>query len=111
MKGVRQVHLEVAELRRQWIAALSDSRRAHPVRLIDDRREVEQFASPSDVPQIVDDFVLMADAFRGGRIALVAGTAVTFGMARLFEARTAQLPFEVRAFYAIEEAEAWISGT
>ena len=64
---------------------------------------------PVDVLQFSSEAENSLDLLRGARIAFVAGKAATFGMVRMFEAHTERLPFEIRAFYEPEEAEAWLA--
>lgn len=101
----------IEEQRQQWRRALEDPRAAWPVRLIDDRRAIEKVSDPTDVLRGRKEIEGWVDLIRGGRIAFVAGKAVTYGMARMFEAYIDELPFEVRAFYDLAAAEAWLTGT
>ncbi len=97
------------EQQEQWLRALADPRAARPLRVLDDRRQIERIGTPEDTIRFSSDAKGRLDLLRGARLAFVASKAVTFGMTRMFEARSLELPFEVRPFYDVAEAEAWLA--
>jgi len=79
-----------------------------PLRVLDDRRGLETFAETSDVRAASDFAAKIADRVRDTRIATVVPEAAAFGMARMFQAYSDDLPLELRAFYDYDEAERWL---
>ena len=79
-----------------------------PLRLIDDRRGIELFASSQDVREGAALAAELVGPFEGARIAVVVPAKVAYGMARMFQAYADALPIHFAAFYDIEEANQWV---
>ena len=79
-----------------------------PLRVLDDRRGLETFAETSDVRAARDFAAKISEWVRDTRIATVVPEAAAFGMARMFQAYSDDLPLELRAFYDYDEAERWL---
>jgi hypothetical protein len=51
--------------------------------------------------------------FPGGindvKVALLVGRKLEYGLTRMFEAYSTDLPFTVKVFYTLDEAEAWLT--
>lgn len=60
------------------------------------------------IRRISDRVSQMDDLFRDTRWAVVAPGDVMYGVARIYETLRSGGPFEVRAFRAADEAEAWV---
>ena len=97
------------EQQEQWIRALADPKAARPLRVLDDRRQIERIGTPDHARRFGYEAQGQLDLLRGARLAFVASKAVTFGMTRMFEGRSWEIPFEVRPFYDVAEAEAWLA--
>jgi hypothetical protein len=48
------------------------------------------------------------EMLRGGRVAMVAGSAAAYGMFRMWEMQRETMPYEVRVFRDRDEALAWL---
>lgn len=50
-----------------------------------------------------------AERLKGGRVAMVAGTDLVYGMFRMWELRREGLGYGVRVFRNFDEARAWVA--
>lgn len=62
----------------------------------DGQRQLARFASEH------------VDKLRGGRVAMVAATDVTFGMFRMWQLQRERLGYDVEVFRDLDEALAWV---
>lgn len=99
----------IDEQREVWeqIASHPDAR--VPLRVLDDRRTQERIASTSEVRTATVTAGKMVERLRGARIAAVVPQTAAFGMSRMFQIYTEELPLELRAFYDFDEAVRWLS--
>lgn len=74
-----------------------------------DGREIVDMAVTADGQRRLADLASTAtDRLRGGRVAMVAATDVTYGMFRMWQLRRESLEFEVRVYRELEPALAWL---
>ena len=78
--------------------------------LLWDGREAALDFSTADVIKLVR-FFSARQALRGAgfRVALVAGSSFTFGMARMYEGHAAELPEQIRVFRDFDDARRWVA--
>ena len=79
-----------------------------PLRVLDDRRRISKFGKATDARRGARHAHDLVDVLRGARVAFVVSQAASFGMIRMFQILTEELPFELQVFYSLEEAEAWL---
>ena len=93
----------------QWRSLVRDLP-SGPLKILNDRREVEAVAELREVEegrQMARRFFALIP---GSRVAVVVDQAAAFGMARMIEAYTDELPVEFAVFYDVDSAEAWLRG-
>jgi hypothetical protein len=98
-----------AEMRDHVERVANDPERATPVRELFDGREVTSFGLGS--AQVRAALSLAGehrDAFGEATLAIVAGSDVFYGMARVAQALASLSPFTIRTFRDYEEGERWI---
>ncbi len=80
-----------------------------PWREIVDGREVTGMAvTPTGQARLAAFVAAHRSEMRGGRVAMVATSPVTYGMFRMWEMSRAALPYEVCVFHEIELAVQWV---
>jgi hypothetical protein len=97
-----------------WVQeALSDSRFHAKMRLLVDHRQLDWSGlSSDDVHERVKLFANDAAHLDSARLAVVMGTQVDFGMARMEQAYIdidPDLKMKTRVFFTIEDAREWLS--
>ena len=76
-----------------------------------DLREVGELEiTGADLRSIADVALGVADRLGAGRLALVSDRPAVFGMSRMYEVFSEELPVSVRAFRDYEEAVRWLGG-
>lgn len=74
-----------------------------------DGREIDFMAVTPDGQRRLADLASTAtDRLRGGRVAMVASTDVTYGMFRMWQLRRESMGFEVSVFRELAPALAWL---
>lgn len=96
-----------------WVQeALSDSRFHAKMRFLADYRQLDWSGlSPNDVHNRVELFAKDAAHLDSARLAVVMGTLVDFGIARMEQAYIEldpDLEIKTRVFFAIEDAREWL---
>ena len=81
---------------------------AGPLKILNDRREVEQVAEMDEVAAARGMLKRFFELIPVSRVAVVVQEQAAYGMARMIQAYTDQLPIEFRAFYDIDDAKAWL---
>jgi hypothetical protein len=79
-----------------------------PLRLLDDRRGLTRTADTQQVRRSSELAAELGTQLEGARIAVVVPRAAAYGMARMFQAYTDKLPFELDAFFELEPALVWL---
>ena len=80
-----------------------------PWREVVDGRDVTDMAvTPEGQARLAAFVASHADEMRGGRVAMVATSPVTYGMFRMWEMSRASLPYDVRVFREIGPAVDWV---
>ena len=101
-------------LRADMEAALSsvyaDAERSLPSTYLWDLREAEIDWSGEQVKEFVH-WVLANRPEGTSRNAVVASSDLHFGLARMYEALTSDLPVNLSVFRDMDEARAWVTGT
>jgi hypothetical protein len=108
---VRTRGLPSAEGFAAYLRALVSDRRWRPgMDVLSDHSELEAgHLTAHDVEGLVGIHLPFAEAIGPGLCAVVAGSSLKFGLARMFEAHAEkQLPFRLRVFVTGEEALAWL---
>lgn len=74
-----------------------------------DGREVTEMAVTMDGQKRLADLASTSmDRLRGGRVAMVAATDVTYGMFRMWQLRRESMEFEVSVFRELAPAMEWL---
>ena len=91
-------------------ALVSDSRWRRGMDVLYDHTALEAgHLTAGDIKALVAIHFPFAHAIGPGRGAIVAGSSLKFGLARMFEAYAdGRLPFRPRVFATVEEAVAWL---
>lgn len=76
--------------------------------LVDGREITDMAVTPDGQLRLAELASTSMDRLRGGRVAMVATTDVTYGMFRMWQLRRESLEFEVRVFRELEPALAWL---
>jgi hypothetical protein len=80
-----------------------------PWRELVDGRQITDMAITADGQKRLEAFAAgSAERLRGGRVAMVAASDVTYGMFRMWELQREGLGYEVRVFRELETARAWV---
>lgn len=91
-------------------ALVSDPRWRRGMDVLSDHTDLEaSHVTAGDIEALVAIHVPYAHAIGPGLCAIVCGSSLKFGLARMFDAYAYdQLPFRSRVFATIEEAFAWL---
>lgn len=74
-----------------------------------DGRDIDVMAvTPDGQKRLADLASTATERLRGGRVAMVASTDVTFGMFRMWQLRRESMGFEVGVFRELAPALAWL---
>jgi hypothetical protein len=76
--------------------------------LVDGTQVVEMALTAAGLRQLADIVEGHTEKLRGGRVAMVAISDVTYGMFRMWELRREALNYEVRVFRDLEQAWTWL---
>jgi hypothetical protein len=76
--------------------------------LVDGTQVIEMALTAAGLRQLADIVEGHAEKLRGGRVAMVAISDVTYGMFRMWELRREALNYEVRVFRDLEQAWTWL---
>jgi hypothetical protein len=76
-----------------------------------DFRDVRSEISKADQIREIVSYIRTNQDRRGGnyRVALVVTRDIDFGLARMYEAYSQELPFEIRIFKNLNDAENWLA--
>ena len=96
-----------------WVQeGLADSRYRPGMHVLIDHRQLDWSGlSPEDVHKRVELFARDAAVLDSARAAVVMGTPVEFGIARMEQAYVeleAELKIKIRIFFSIEDARGWL---
>jgi len=91
-------------------ALVSDPRWRPGMDVLSDHSELDAgHLAARDIEGLVSIHLPFAEAIGHGLCAVVAGSSLKFGLARMFEAHAEkQLPFRLRVFATAEEAYSWL---
>lgn len=76
--------------------------------LVDGREITDMAVTPNGQMRLAGLASTSMDRLRGGRVAMVASTDLTYGMFRMWQLRRESLEFEVRVYRELEPALAWL---
>ena len=76
--------------------------------LVDGREITDMAVTPDGQLRLAELASTSMDRLRGGRVAMVASTDLTYGMFRMWQLRRESLEFEVRVFRELGPALAWL---
>lgn len=77
--------------------------------IVDGSQITEMAVTPEGQRQLAIIAAANPNKLRGGRVAMVALSDVTYGMFRMWEIQREELDYTVRVFRNFEEAQAWVS--
>jgi len=77
--------------------------------VVDGRLITDMQITPDGQRRLAEVVATKASKLRGGRVAMVASTDLTYGMFRMWEVQRGDIDYEVRVFRDIEEARDWIA--
>jgi hypothetical protein len=76
--------------------------------LVDGTQVTEMMLTPAGLMQLAELVEVNREKARGGRVAMVATTDITYGTFRMWELRREALDYEVRVFRDLALALAWL---
>ena len=79
-----------------------------PFRLLFDRRGITEIWGRREVQVAADQLAGFGPILDGSRIAVLVQREVAFGMVRMLQAYTQELPVKLRGFYEEAEALEWL---
>ena len=79
--------------------------------LVDGSAITEMAVTPEGHRRLAEIAAANVDRLRGGRVAMVAQSEITYGMFRMWELQREGLGYDVHVFRDADEALAWVSGS
>jgi hypothetical protein len=76
--------------------------------LVDGTQVTEMVLTPAGLARLAGVVGAHREQLRGGRVAMVATTDVTYGVFRMWELQREDLDYEVRVFRELAQALAWL---
>ncbi|MEP5763781.1 MAG: hypothetical protein ABJ308_04275 [Halieaceae bacterium] len=80
------------------------------LQVLSDLRNLDFVATPELAKTLPTLFIMLGEKIGPFRAAVVAPNEATFGMVRMTEMLSDDNPADVRPFWSLEEARAWLSG-
>lgn len=79
--------------------------------IVDGRPITDMVVTPEGQKRLAEFVSKYVERMRGGRVAMVAGSDLTYGMFRMWEMQRADLGYAVRVFFSFAEALAWVTSS
>lgn len=77
--------------------------------IVDGRDIAEMVVTPEGQKRLAEFVAVYVERMQDGRVAMVAGNDLTYGMFRMWELQRADLGYEVRVFRSLDEARLWVA--
>ncbi len=78
------------------------------IEIVDGREITDMAITPEGQNKLAAIAATKINQLRGGRVAMVASTDITYGMFRMWEVQRGDINYEVRVFREIEAALNWL---
>ena len=78
------------------------------IKSLTDLREVTPQAETVEIKKIAQLIKDQGERLKGGKAAVLVSTQITYGMMRMLQAYCDESPLEIRVFYSLDKAEAWL---
>jgi hypothetical protein len=101
-------HLEMEELVTVVLGAIDHPDYRPGMKSLTDLRGIDHEVTREDIQRLAELLRGRQTEISGGRGAIVVSSDVSFGMARMLEGLTTQVPYELNVFRDIAEACAWL---